>query len=211
MCPDEDSHSATIVVLCFAIVCVCVCFPLYLTFHLTFPLYPGSGRVLTAAFFCCTPLVQRCCQRLYRVLASSCCWAPLLSLHCRKAPSAAFEYIFVLTLYLSRLSTFRPPLLSALFVASTARARVCVCVCVSMCVCMCVCFDCGCCHPQCEEQCTKSSTAYHIVNIQCAVYISPTYLVQLFNSGMLRQVVLMPASCLVPESGCCSGAGQLLS
>ena len=84
-----------------------------------FPAVSGSGTLLFSALFCCRPLVQRRCQRLYRVLGSSCCQAPLLSLHCIKVPSAACEHVFVLTLQLTRLITFRPPLVSALFVAST--------------------------------------------------------------------------------------------
>ena len=63
------------------------------------------------------------------------CWdravAGLLSRPCTSG-RAAFEHVFVLTLHLTRLSTFRPLLLSALFVAST----MCVCVCVCVCVCM---------------------------------------------------------------------------
>ena len=49
-------------------------------------------------------------------------------LHSRKAPSAVFEHAFVLTLHLTRCSTFRLPLTSALFFPSTRCVCLCVCV-----------------------------------------------------------------------------------
>ena len=71
---------------------------------------------------------------------------PSCPLHCRKVPGAALEHVFVLTLHLTGLGTFRPPLLSALPVVYRVcvRESVCVpcrfvsvesCVCVSVCVC----------------------------------------------------------------------------
>ena len=82
---------------------------------MSFPQNPGFGQGLTDLFLLCRPLVQRHCQGL----PFTCGWSrwvispspfPGLSLlYCRKAPSAVFEHVFVLTLHLTRSSTLRPP------------------------------------------------------------------------------------------------------